>query len=639
MEDSCVEKKLAGKDILIIRGRWVMMRIFLVSVLALFCGCGLLRPIEIAGPVVAKDPMNETIEERDARMAWWRAARFGMFIHWGIYSVPGGLYQGDIVDATHGAEWIQCDAPVPDAVYAKYADAFNPRRFNADEWVRIARDVGMKYLVITSKHHDGFSMFDSAQTEYDVVDVTPWGKDPMVGLAKACKKYGVKLGFYYSQLDWHHPAQMRNSEKMGREQYRYNAMRPGRKGEYLSYMKAQLRELVEKYDPAIFFFDGEWTNWWTQEDGVEITRFLREMKPSLIINNRVGKRNREDGDYGTPEQKIPATGLGYDWETCMTINGSWGYKSYDQNWKTGSDIIQKLVDIVSKGGNFLLNIGPTGEGNIPSPSLVNLAEVARWMEGNSESIHGAGASPFPSLRWGRCTTKPGKLFLHIFDWPGVKLELPAVENRLKKVYFLLDKKKRPLSFFRSGNKIIIDIPSVSQVLGDTVLVVELEGEPVVMDLPDAPTARMKIAQQEDDTITLAANQAFINSKSILYEHGGGRDNIGRWTDADDYVEWFFYVLRPRKFNVQITYACAPEDAGSKFEVVIGEKKWDLVTEATASEVDFVTRRLGTIVFDKADRFGARVRTSEIKAKELMNLQSIILTPYISAADEDKGIVQ
>ncbi len=333
------------------------------------------------------DAASETAAQRDARMRWWREARFGMFIHWGIYAVPAGVYKGEIVDARHGSEWIQCDALLRRDEYEPYAKQFNPVEFDADHWVRLARDAGMKYMVITSKHHDGFSMYDTEASDYDIVDATPFGRDPLKELSEACRRHGVRFGVYYSQLDWHHPAQENDSQREGRHAYRFNRIRPGMKETYIADMRAQLRELIEDYHVEVLFFDGEWVSWWTQEDGNELLRYVRQLNPKIIVNNRIGKRKKEDGDYGTPEQKIPAEGLDYDWETNMTLNGTWGYKSYDQNWKSTDDLIRKLVDIASKGGNFLLNVGPDARGVIPEPSAERLREVGQWLEINGEAIY------------------------------------------------------------------------------------------------------------------------------------------------------------------------------------------------------------------------------------------------------------
>jgi alpha-L-fucosidase len=380
----------------------------------------------------------ESSAERDQRMRWWREARFGMFIHWGLYAVPAGEYRG-----TRGkdiGEWIMSWANIPRAEYETFARQFNPTAFDAAEWLRIAKDAGIKYIVITSKHHDGFSMFDSAVSRYDIVDSTPYRKDVMKALSAEAKRQGLKFCFYYSIMDWHHPSQSAESPaKDPTAGDRKTILKPGQKAEYVAYMKAQLKELVTNYDPAVLWFDGEWVDWWTEQDGQDLYAYVRGLKPSLIVNNRVGKGrkgmeglSKDDqhyaGDFGTPEQQIPASGLkGVDWETCMTMNDTWGFKSYDENWKSAETLVRQLVDAASKGGNYLLNVGPTPEGRIPQPSVERLAAVGAWTRVNGEAIYGTTASPFSTaLPWGRATTRPGVLYLHVFDWPASgELKVPS----------------------------------------------------------------------------------------------------------------------------------------------------------------------------------------------------------------------
>ena len=427
----------------------------------------------------------ETHAARDHRMKWWREARFGMFIHWGLYAVPAGEYKGQ--RSGNIGEWIMEWANIPRVEYEKFAGQFNPVKFNAAEWVRIAKDAGMKYIVITSKHHDGFSMFDSRVSNYDIVDSTPYHKDPMRALADEAKKQGLKFCFYYSIMDWHHASQY--VEAPGKDPTagnRVTRVKPGGKEEYVKYMKSQLRELVTSYDPAVLWFDGEWVEWWTEEDGRDLYRYVRSLKPGIIINNRVGKGrkgmeglNKSDqqysGDFGTPEQQIPPSGLpaGVDWESCMTMNDTWGYKSYDNNWKSATAIIRNLIDIASKGGNYLLNVGPTAEGLIPQPSVERLTEVGRWMKANGVAIYGTGPSPFKNqLSFGRATTKPGLVYVHVFDWPaGGNLQLPAWGRQVRRAYLLSNPKiALKLTPTDAGVTIAVPIEAPDQIA--TVIVVE-----------------------------------------------------------------------------------------------------------------------------------------------------------------------
>src|SRR2546425_1841376 len=404
---------------------------------------------QFAAHSLLNSPSLETKAERDQRMKWWREARFGMFIHWGLYAVPAGEYKGQ--RSTRIGEWIMEWANIPRADYEKFAAQFNPVKFDAKEWVRIAKAAGMKYIVITSKHHDGFAMYNSKVSTYDIVDSTPYKKDPIKALAAETKKQGLKFCFYYSILDWHYPAVYVDAAgKDPTAGNRVTKLHPGGKEEYVKYMKEQLRELITTYDPAVLWFDGEWVDWWTEADGKELYKFVRDLKSDIIINNRVGKGrkgmeglSKQDqqyaGDFGTPEQQIPPTGLpGIDWESCMTMNDTWGFKFYDDNWKSAEVIVRNLIDIASKGGNYLLNVGPTAEGVIPQPSVQRLADVGTWMKANGEAIYGATASPFAKqIAFGRATSKPGRIYLHVFDWPadGV-LQVPSTGKLVTKAYLL-----------------------------------------------------------------------------------------------------------------------------------------------------------------------------------------------------------
>ncbi len=417
----------------------------------------------LALPAIPRAAAPETPAQKDQRMQWWRDARFGMFIHWGLYAVPAGEYQGR--RSKEIGEWIMSWANIPRADYEKFTARFNPVKFDAARWVAIAKGAGMKYIVITSKHHDGFAMFDSAVSEYDIVDRTPYGKDPMASLAAEAKKAGLKFCFYYSIMDWHHPSQYVDEPGKDRTAGNHqNKMLPGQKPVYVKYMKAQLKELITKYDPAVLWFDGEWVDWWTEEDGQDLYDYVRSLKPDIIVNNRVGKGrkgmeglNKNDrtyvGDFGTPEQQIPANGItGVDWESCMTMNDTWGYKSYDTNWKSTGTIVRNLIDIASKGGNYLLNVGPTAEGVIPPASVERLAGVGRWMDVNGEAIYGTTASPFAEqLPFGRVTRKGSRLYVSIFDWPATHtLTLPSWGASPGKAWLLATKAAVPLKADASG---------------------------------------------------------------------------------------------------------------------------------------------------------------------------------------------
>ena len=332
----------------------------------------------LAANLLAQAP--ETPAEKNRRMAWWREAKFGLFIHWGAYAVAAGEYKGQ----KNYGEWLMYEAKIPRPEYEQLAGQFNPVQFDADAWVRLAKNAGMKYIVITSKHHDGFCLFDSKVSDYDIADRTAFRRDPLRELADACRKHGLKLCFYHSIMDWHHPDA--NKEHWAR--YRDE------------YLKPQLRELLTRYgDIGVLWFDGEWIDEWTEAQGKDLYRFVRGLQPSLIVNNRVGKgrngmqgmNNADDaaGDFGTPEQEILGESSGLDWESCMTMNDHWGYNRHDKNFKSAGELIWNLADIVAKGGNYLLNVGPTAEGTFPPECVERLDTLGAWTRTNAAALYGA----------------------------------------------------------------------------------------------------------------------------------------------------------------------------------------------------------------------------------------------------------
>lgn len=388
---------------------------------------------------------------RDQRMEWWRDARFGMFIHWGVYSVLAGTYQGHH-QARGGAEWIMNRMKIPVAEYQSYAKQFNPVKYNPDAWVKMAKDAGMKYIVITAKHHDGFAMFKTSASKWNIVDATPYGKDVLKPLAEACKKYGIKLGFYYSQAqDWNNPGGAA-SRKLMKEGWpnpdsakidAYTAAHSGHwdplqtsktMDEYMQNVAIpQVRELLTNYGKvAVLWWD---TPTHMTDAYAQKLEDLLKLQPGIITNDRL-KRPDFAGDYMTPEQHIPAAKVkGKDFEVCMTMNGTWGYRSYDHNWKSVETLVRNLIDIASKGGNYLLNVGPKSDGTFPEPSITILKGIGNWMKVNSEAIYATESSPLPALSWGRCTMKSHKsntlLYLSVFDWPkDGKLIVPGIENTI-----------------------------------------------------------------------------------------------------------------------------------------------------------------------------------------------------------------
>ncbi len=459
-----------------------------VILLALLCGAlGQTRPEGPAtGPAAV---VQETAAQKDARMHWWREARFGLFIHWGLYAVPAGVYQGKPVPDL--GEWIMNNASIPVNTYAAYAKAFNPTKFNAEQWVEMAKAAGMKYIVITAKHHDGFAMFKS-QDPFNIVDATPYGKDPIAELAAACRKAGLHFGVYYSQSqDWHHAggyAYGRDGRKNGDH---WDAAQAGSFDDYLQGVAIpQVRELLTQYQPDVLWWDTSGPM--TREEAGELHALLG-LRPGVITNNRLGGGFK--GDTETPEQRIPVTGFadGRDFEVCMTINGTWGYKSTDVNFKSTQTLLRNLVDIASKGGNYLLNVGPTAAGEIPQPEVERLAAIGAWLKVNGESIYATGPNPFPAAAvatspatlpatsrprtppvvwdW-RATTKPGRIYIHLLTWPASQRFTVPGPVQVLKAYLLADPEKALEVVPVAGGLSRVTLPAVAPDALDTVLVLQ-----------------------------------------------------------------------------------------------------------------------------------------------------------------------
>jgi alpha-L-fucosidase len=430
-------------------------------------------------PVAQTVPPAVPSVRPDPRLDWWREARFGMFIHWGLYAIPAGEWNG----RTDYGEWIRNNAKIPIDVYDRFQATFNPAKFDPDAWVRMAKQAGMRYIVITTKHHDGFALFDSQGTGWDVM-ATPYGRDIIAQLADACRRGGIRLGLYYSIMDWHHPDYLprREWELLSRPQAGADFDR------YVAFMKGQLKELLTSYGPVgVLWFDGQWERTWSAARGRDLYAYVRVLQPSIIVNNRVGDGS---GDFGTPEQEIPATGLpgSPDWETCMTMNRNWGYNRADKAFKPTQTLVRNLVDIASKGGNFLLNVGPTAEGEFPPESVERLQGIGRFMRAAGESIHGTHASPFPSLPWGRCTQRrldaeTTRLYLHVWHRPddGV-LVVPGLLNEVRRARPLAAiNQPRDLPVVRKGDDLHIGLGPTTAPgpLPDDVYALDIVGEPDV----------------------------------------------------------------------------------------------------------------------------------------------------------------
>lgn len=477
--------------------------------------------------------------EREKRLEWWREARFGMFIHWGLYAVPAGEWKGQPVAGL--GEWIMNRAKIPVAEYEQLAKQFNPVNFNADEWVAVAKRAGMKYIVITSKHHDGFAMFGSKVSKYNIVDATPFHRDPLKDLAAAAQRAGMKLGFYYSQTqDWHEPDGIGNTWDWSDE----------RKKNFQKYydekVLPQVRELLTNYGPvALIWFDTPRNI--TKEQSQQLADLVHSLQPKCLVSGRVGHGL---GDYDSAgDNQISAASMKREWETPVTLNDTWGFKKDDNNWKSPTVLIRQMAQVASAGGNYLLNVGPTAEGVIPRPSVERLAEVGKWMHTNGESIYGTSAGPFPyELPWGVMTTKPGKLYLHLFNWPKDEFALFGVKNKITRAYLLSDPKRRPLTIAQDSDQALnhyalrVNVPGAQPDPADSVVVLETSG---TLDVVQT------LLQQPDRKLTLPAHSAEVHHSGQSGLRLDSRGVIEHWINKDEWLEWTFQASKPGTFNVTL----------------------------------------------------------------------------------------
>ncbi len=411
----------------------------------------------------------------DDRMAWWREARFGMFIHWGLYSILGGEWGG----RTDYAEWIRNNAHIPLSEYDTLVGRFNPVRFDADAWVALAKEAGMRYVTITTKHHDGFGLFDSRHTNF-CVRSTPFRRDIMKEMAAACRRQGMKLCWYHSIMDWHHPDYLPRRDWEAEQRTTAGA----KFSRYLDYLHAQVTELLTRYgDIGVMWFDGQWEGTWTHEMGEALYQKCRELQPNVIVNNRVEGWSAKPittplGDFRTPEQEVPATGWpGVDWESCMTMNHNWGYNSHDHDFKSLSQIVGLLVETASKGGNLLLNVGPKPDGTFPEESTERLQALGRWMRVNGEAIYGTTASPFSSAPF-RATSAANRLNLFVADWPGRSLLVPGLRTPVRTARLLADPAQQLPTLIRDQG-VEISLPASAPDATCSVIALEFDGTPEV----------------------------------------------------------------------------------------------------------------------------------------------------------------
>ena len=570
-----------------------------------------------AKPAPAKTPppldphAKETKAQRDARMHWWREARFGMFIHWGLYAVPGGIWAGKQTDGA--GEWIMHDLKIPVVPYSALAPQFDPEQFNADTWVSIAKAAGMKYIVMTAKHHEGFAMFHTEVDGYNIFDATPFKRDPIAEMAAACRKQGLKFGVYYSQAqDWHHA---------GGAAYggHWDPAQDGDLDLYVHNVAApQVKELLTRYHPAILWWDTEVQM--TDDDIRALTAAFKYDK-NLIANNRLG--NGVPGDTQTPEQFIPATGYpGKDWETCMTINDTWGYKSTDTDFKSEPTLLHNLIDIASKGGNYLLNVGPDPTGTIPQPEVERIEQMGKWLKKNGESIYATTHSPYKRLPFdGRATVKGNTLYLNVFTWPAEGLHLSGLKTQVNGVTALATGQHLKFNYTADGNLTVSEPKMVDPV--STAIAVHLSGPPVVTE------PEVRVTPDAGGNLVLGPQTVDLVGSNVQVQGSGSGMNVGYWTNQNDHLDWKVTIPATAggDYKAALVLSCEPGSEGSAFVIQVDgvDTKVGGTVAKTAGWEDFQTVNLDGTLNLTAGNHTISVVPKSKPGLAVMNLKSLTLS--------------
>lgn len=570
---------------------------------------------------------RDSMKTHDERMAWWREAKFGMFVHWGVYSALGNEYQGR--KGASYAEHIQRVLKIPIPKYRQeVAGIFNPTNFNADEWIRTAKEAGMGYFIITSKHHDGFAMWPTKVNDYNVMTATPWKHDPMADLRAACKKYGVKFGFYYSQaFDW-------GTENGPGNDWDYNnpggdKLIGGRNWwettpEFLPKAKRyvdeksipQLQELVKLYDPDIFWFDT--ASKLPESENLRIMKAVRAASARVVINGRLV---RSLGDYVStadkPAEFSPHDG---DWEGIPTTNESYGWSKFDNSHKPVSHFIQLLAKAAARGGNILMNVGPMGDGRMDPKDVEILRGIGKWWELNGESIRGTTRTPLPVQTWGESTRKGNTLYLHVFAWPSDrKLVVGGLKARVRAPRLLAESgdtigHKLTAKALNSSDLLITGLPRSARDNADSVIALEVVGD-VAVD-PD------RLLQPAFPIETLRVFDGELHGKGIKFGAGKTRDAYAyEWTRPDQFITWKTRLNDPATYEVELVYDAEPGSANGAFAVSFGGESLKGVVQPGVMQV----ASLGRVTL-KPGNLEIRLAAMEIKGDEMMKPRALTLKP-------------
>jgi alpha-L-fucosidase len=575
---------------------------------------------------------KESQKTHEQRIQWWRDAKFGMFIHWGVYSLPGGEWKGKKV--TGYAEHLMRKEKITRSEYLALAHQFNPVKFNAEEWVKYAKAAGMHYLIITAKHHDGFAMYDSKVSDFNIMQQSAWKHDPMADLSAACKKYGVKFGFYYSHaFDWEHPDAPGNDweyKNPGGDQNLFGGrnwydVHPELLAKAVNYVNTkaipQIKELLIKYHPDILWFDTPQKL--PLSENIHILKAIRETDPNVVVNGRLvrGPNNLMMGDYKNtgdrPAEFAPVTG---DWEAIPTTNESYGYSKFDDSHKPVGFFIQLIAKAASRGGNLLMNIGPKGDGSFDAKDISILQGIGKWIDPNRESIYNATATPLPLQSWGVSTMKKDQVYLHVFSWPADgKLNVGGIKSNIGKAYLLADKNKKELRVDRlNTSDIRITVPVNAPDTANTVIVLEMKGG-IVADPLRFVSANMPTRLLAFDAGLEGKGFGFGDGKSTAYFVDG-------WKTKEQSVNWYFRTNETQEFNVILKYIATPETEGG-YHFKIGKFDFDGKVNAVPKD-NLKTVEIGRVKLD-AGLNSIQISATGITKNELMKILEVQLIPVIT----------
>lgn len=546
---------------------------------------------------------------------WWTHARFGLFIHWGVYSVPAGVYRGRHIAGA--SEWLMHSAHVPVEEYRAFAAGFTAENYDAEEWVRLAQEAGMAYVVIGAKHHDGFCLFDTKVNGWNAKDATPAARDVLRPLVEACRKAGLPIGFYYSQAqDWIN----------GGAAYA-DFWDPAQEGDFDEYIDRvaipQIRELLTNYGP-----DVPAVLWWdtpakmTPERAARIDAVVQELAPGILQNDRLG--GDRVGHFETPEQRIPANRPHRAWETCMTTNESWGFNLYDNDWKPPGVLIRQLCGVVSQDGNYLLNVGPKADGTIPAPTVEVLRKMGLWFRTNGEAIRGASAGPMPyRMPWGVTTAKGSTVYLCVEEWPADGQLFVPLLDLPQSVSFLADASRTARATAVDGG-FVLDVGSGATDPHVSVLALKFATPPRLGAMPERERPPV-IPQPADGALTLRAAESEIIGDHLSLG-AGTIPQLGCWTSLDSYPLWRVNFHQSGRYRVELLYALPKHRQGTLAHVVVGDAHVPFVVGGTGGWEEYVRAEAGVLEVVAGNEVEVKVLPQSIPVGAVMNLRAVILTP-------------